>query len=199
MPRIGDVVLVGPRLAIAMSSRAVRWSAEFAVGSYRLATGLLGNGSRLEGGTPPTESPKPDAKPYAAPRKQMAKDEDEGVASNPTSPSDDEPAIPDVVPNVPQAVGGGFPEPPGSNPGDLSEDPTPHHALATPVGDPDQTEWPDPYEQREDPRDPPDPDAEPFGEEPRPQVGAQSTSEPHPDTDIEAPDANPPQRDKLDD
>ena len=94
----------------------------------------------------------------------------------------------------------GFPEPPGEDPGDVSKDPTPHHALSNPVDDPDPTEWPDPYESREDPRDPPDPDARPFGEEPHPKVGSTSTSEPHPSADPEAGDrAEPPQRDRLDD
>ena len=94
----------------------------------------------------------------------------------------------------------GFPEPPGEDPGDVSKDPTPHHALSNPVDDPDPTEWPDPYEGREDPRDPPDPDARPFGEEPHPKVGSTSTSEPHPSADPEAGDrAEPPQRDRLDD
>lgn len=75
----------------------------------------------------------------------------------------------------------------------------PHHELNNPVGDPDPTEWPDPYEKRPDPRDPPDPDGEPFGEEPHPPTNAPSTSEPHPDQDIEAVKANPPERDNLDD
>jgi hypothetical protein len=92
----------------------------------------------------------------------------------------------------------GFPEPPGRDPGDRSGDPSPHHALNTPVGEPDPTEWPDPYDQREDPRDPPDPDGEPFGEEPHAPTGSRSTSEPHPAQDIEAGDVGPPERDKLD-
>jgi hypothetical protein len=74
----------------------------------------------------------------------------------------------------------------------------PHHELNNPVGDPDPTEWPDPYEKREDPLDPPDPDGEPFGEEPHPPTNARSSSQPHPDADIEAIKANPPERDKLD-
>jgi len=74
----------------------------------------------------------------------------------------------------------------------------PHHALNNPAEDPDPTEWPDPYDKREDPRDPPDPDAEPFGEEPHPQTGSRSTSEPHPNSDIEADPTEPPERDKLD-
>ena len=93
----------------------------------------------------------------------------------------------------------GFPETPGKDPGDISQDPSPHHALSNPVGEPDPTEWPDPYEKREDPRDPPDPDSAPFGEEPHPPAGSQSTSEPHPSQDPEAGDRwEGPKRDKLD-
>jgi hypothetical protein len=85
----------------------------------------------------------------------------------------------------------GFPEPPASDePGNISGDPTPHHSLNNPVGEPDPTEYPDPYETREDPAAP--------GERRAP-TGRTSTSDPHPDQDIAAPDANPPQRDRLDD
>jgi hypothetical protein len=94
----------------------------------------------------------------------------------------------------------GFPEPAGKDPEDRTRDRDPHHALNVPVGEPDPTEWPDPYDQREDPRDPPDPDGQPFGEEPHPPTGSQSTSEPHPSQDPEAqPWAEGPKRDKLDD
>lgn len=98
----------------------------------------------------------------------------------------------------------GFPEPPGRDPGDRTRDREhgrdPHHALNTPATDPDPTEWPDPYEKREDPRDPPDPDGAPFGEQPHPQTGSRSTSEPHPSEDPEAGDRwQGPKRDKLDD
>ncbi|MEK6227898.1 MAG: hypothetical protein AABM31_01055 [Actinomycetota bacterium] len=76
----------------------------------------------------------------------------------------------------------------------------PHHELNNPIDEPDATEWPDPYEKRPDPRDPEDPDGEPFGEEPHSPTGATSTSEPHPQQDPEAGDrARPPERDKLDD
>lgn len=54
-------------------------------------------------------------------------------------------------------------------------DPTaaePHHALTNPASSPDETEFPDPYERRPDPRGP---EAD---EEPAPR--APSTSEPHP-------------------
>jgi hypothetical protein len=93
----------------------------------------------------------------------------------------------------------GFPEPSGQDPGDHSRDRDPHHVLNNPVGEPDETEWPDPYEQREDPRDPPDPDGLPFGEDAHPTPGATSTSQPHPDQDPEAIRSKPPNRDKLDD
>ena len=54
--------------------------------------------------------------------------------------------------------------------GDRSRDPEPHHALNNPVGEPDETEWPDPYDKREDPRD-----------EEHPPTGSTSTSEPPPE------------------
>jgi hypothetical protein len=93
----------------------------------------------------------------------------------------------------------GFPEPPGPDPGDQPEHPDPHHALNNPVGGPDPTEWPDPYDRRPDPRDPAGPDGEPFGEAPHTPTGAESTSEPNPKQDPEAqPWAEGPKRDKLD-
>lgn len=87
---------------------------------------------------------------------------------------------------------------------DLPPDPEerdqdPHHSLNNPVGEPDPTEWPDPYEQRSDPRDPPDPDGRPFGEEPHAPTGSHSTSEPHPQQDPEAEPVQPPERERLDD
>ena len=94
----------------------------------------------------------------------------------------------------------GFPEEPASDePGNRSGDAEPHHALNNPVGEPDPTEWPDPYEQREDPLDPPDPDGEPFGEEPHAPTGATSNSQPHPSQDPEADPVEGPKRDKIDD
>jgi hypothetical protein len=59
--------------------------------------------------------------------------------------------------------------------------------LNNPVGEPDETEWPDPYDKREDPRD-----------EDHPQTGSTSTSQPHPSQDPEAEPVDPPERDKLD-
>jgi hypothetical protein len=182
MSRLSDVIFLGPRLAIAVGGEAARRVPSLLAVSARTVSDLLtvplrdsAAGTSAEGFTE-RETP-------AAREPEARKVEDEA---------------PEVVPNVPQAIGGGFPEPSGKDPGDLSGDPSPHHALSAPVGAPDPTEWPDPYENREDPRDPPDPDAQAFGDEPHPPVGGTSTSDPHPDADIEAPGANPPDRDKLD-
>jgi hypothetical protein len=76
--------------------------------------------------------------------------------------------------------------------------PDPHHELNNPATDPDPTEWPDPYDKRPDPRDPAAGD-EPFGDESHTATGATSTSEPHPDQDIEAGQVKPEPRDNLDD
>jgi len=93
----------------------------------------------------------------------------------------------------------GFPEPPGRDPGDHSQDADPHHALNNPVGEPDPTEWPDPYERRPDPRDPLESEEEEFGEQPHTYTGSTSTSEPNPKQDPEAePWAEGPKRDKVD-
>jgi len=102
----------------------------------------------------------------------------------------------DIQDKPPEKPPSGIAEP--RDEGDRSHEP-PHHRLNNPVGEPDPTEWPDPYEQREDPRDPPDPDGAPFGEEPHAPTGARSTSEPHPQDDIEAYPVNPPDKDLLDD
>jgi hypothetical protein len=82
----------------------------------------------------------------------------------------------------------GFPEPPGRDPGDRSDDPEPHHALNNPVEDPDETEYPDPYDKRPDPR-----------AEDHPPTGSTSTSEPHPSQDPQAEPWEGPKRDRLDD
>jgi hypothetical protein len=64
----------------------------------------------------------------------------------------------------------------------------PHHELNNPVGEPDETEWPDPYDKREDPR-----------AKDHPPTGSRSTSEPHPSQDPEAEPWEGPKRDKVDD
>jgi hypothetical protein len=54
----------------------------------------------------------------------------------------------------------------------------PHHTLANPATEPDETEFPDPYEQRPDPRGP-ESDMRDEGDE-GPTPKPPSTSEPHP-------------------
>lgn len=102
-----------------------------------------------------------------------------------------------MTPEHEQEPATGFPEPPGEDAEDRSRERDPHHALNVPVGEPDPTEWPDPYDHRPDPRGPAD--SQPFGEAPHTPTGAQSTSEPNPKQDPEAePWAEGPKRDKLD-
>jgi len=84
------------------------------------------------------------------------------------------------------------------DPEDRSDEHDPHHALNVPVGEPDPTEWPDPYDHRPDPRDPVDPDLD-VGEAPHTPTGSQSTSEPSPRQDPEAQErAEHLKRDNLD-
>jgi hypothetical protein len=106
---------------------------------------------------------------------------------------------PDQAKEEQEQAASGFPEPLGDDPGDISGDPTPHHSLSNPVTEPDPTEWPDPYESRDDPRAPSD-DGEQSGEDqPHPPSGSTSTSEPHPAQDPEVADrGEAPKRDKLD-
>jgi hypothetical protein len=91
----------------------------------------------------------------------------------------------------------GFPEPPAAHePGNRSHDPDPHHALNAPAGEPDPTEWPDPYDRREDPAAPP---PDPFREDvPHVPPGTTSTSAPHPDDDVQASHIQPPDPDRAD-
>ena len=84
-----------------------------------IGTGVLSSLRRLvEDSEPIPESRPPDPDP---------RDD----VDLPDSPADDD--LPDVHPNVPQAIGGGFPEPPGQDPNDLSKHDDPHHVLNTPV------------------------------------------------------------------
>jgi hypothetical protein len=76
--------------------------------------------------------------------------------------------------------------------------PDPHSPLNTPIGEPDPTGWPDPYDKREDPRDLPAGEGIVFGDEIHPSTGATSTSEPHPGQDPEAEPWEGPKRDRVD-
>lgn len=134
----------------------------------------------------PTPKPKPVAiKPKAAkPKAAKPKPAKPKAAPKPKA-KPGKPAKPDAGPAKPKVE-------PGKDP---------HRELNNPVvDDPDMTEYPDPYDTREDPRDPVDPDGAPFGEEPHPPTGAESTSEPPLSQDPENPDGGkPPRRENLDD
>jgi hypothetical protein len=146
-----------------------------------------------------------EAAPAAATEAADAPEAPEPIAEAPPapeeSPATERPPDADAAPapeespasEPPSTTGTDAPPKPDVEPGDRSKDREPHHALNNPVGDPDPTEWPDPFETRDDPRDPGDPDA-------HAPTNAESTSEPHPSEDPEAGDrAEPPKREKLDD
>jgi hypothetical protein len=121
-----------------------------------------------------------------------------GNASDPPHDVErDEPGQPRTAP--PGTAVSGFPEPPGKDPGDVSREPGAHTALNIPVGEPDPTEWPDPYDHRDDPRAPSDEMVFPGDGRSRTPTGATSTSEPHPADDIQAVDTNAPDADVVDD
>src|SRR3954465_5319726 len=92
----------------------------------------------------------------------------------------------------------GFPEPPGKDPGDLSRRPSPYSALNSPAEDPDPTAWPDPYDKREDPREPVEGMVFPGDGRAHTPVGATSDSAPPAADDIEAINVDAPDRDNLD-
>jgi hypothetical protein len=146
---------------------------------------------------PPGAEKKPTPKPKPAkPKASKPKPAEPAAKSKPPKPAA---AKPKAEAEPPGTTGTDAPPKPAAEPGDMSGGKDPHHALNNPVGEPDETEYPDPYETRPDPLDPVDPDGEPFGEEPHPATGAESTSEPPPEQDPEVGDrAKPPNRENLD-
>ena len=139
----------------------------------------------------PKPSPKP-ATAKAAPVKPKADD------AKPPKPASDK-AKPAKAKAAPKPKTAAAKPKPDTEPGNRSHDKGPHQALNNPVGEPDETEYPDPYETRPDPRDPVDPDGAPFGEEPHPATGSESTSEPPLENDPEQPEGGrPPRRENLD-
>jgi hypothetical protein len=139
--------------------------------------------------------PKP-AKPKAAKAKPKAAPKPGSGKAKPPKPK---PAAPKPKPAAEEPKPAAEKSGSGVEPGDRSHDKGPHQALNNPVGEPDETEYPDPYETRPDPRDPVDPDGVPFGEEAHPPVGAESTSEPPLEDDPEHPEGGrPPRRENLD-
>lgn len=149
---------------------------------------------------PKPKADKPAPKPKAADEGQADKPKTGKSAPKPKAAKASKPKA-KAEPRPPAQTGTDAPPKPEVEPGDISKDREhPHRALNNPVGDPNQTEYPDPFEAREDPRDPPDPDEAPFGEEPHVPTNAESTSEPPLEQDPEVPEGGrPPRRDKLDD
>jgi hypothetical protein len=139
---------------------------------------------------PKPKPPKPKAakpKPKAASKPKPAPKPDSGKAKPPKPKAAPKPKLAADKSKT------------AAEPGDRSLDKGPHQALNNPVGEPDETEYPDPYETRPDPRDPADPDGAPFGEEPHPATGSESTSEPPVENDPEHPEGGrPPRRENLD-
>jgi hypothetical protein len=150
----------------------------------------------------PAKEPKPKAAkpaPAKASKPKPAKPEPKAPKPKAAKPKPAKAKAAKPKAAKPKATKVAKPEP-GTEPGDQRGGKDPHHALNNPVADPDPTEYPDPYDKREDPRDPVDPDGAPFGEEPHPQTGSESTSEPPRSQDPEVGDrAKPPRRDNLDD
>jgi hypothetical protein len=141
--------------------------------------------------------PKP-AKPKAAKPKPKAAAKSKTDDSKPPKPKPDK-AKPPKSKAAPKPKPAAEKSKPAAEPGDRSHDKGPHQALNNPIGEPDETEYPDPYETRPDPRDPADPDGAPFGEEPHPATGSESTSEPPVENDPEHPEGGrPPRRENLD-
>jgi hypothetical protein len=131
---------------------------------------------------PKPAKPKP-AKPDAAskPKPPKPKTAPKAKAEKPPKPEADQP---------PKTTDTDAPPKPEAEPGNQTGGKDPHHALNNPVvDDPDPTEYPDPYDTREDPLD-----------EPHPPSGAESTSEPplQRDPEVES-GGKPPRRENLDD
>ena len=114
------------------------------------------------------------------------------AAEEETLPSD---AVPAEEPVVSDEDGAVVEHEPGGATSAHARDP--HSALNNPIDEADLTEWPDPYDHREDPRDPGE-EMVFGGEAGHTQTGATSTSEPHPSQDPEAEAWEGPKRDKVD-
>jgi hypothetical protein len=153
---------------------------------------------------PAAAKAEPKAKAKAAPKPAEAKPTSKAKAApkakpaaKPKTPAKSKPK---AAAKPPKTTGTDATPKPSVEPGNISGDKEPHHALNNPAVDPDETEYPDPFEKRDDPRDPVDPDGEPFGEEPHPATGSESTSEPPLSQDPAISDGGkPPKREKLDD
>jgi hypothetical protein len=107
-----------------------------------LLPGLPGRGDRSPEGdpwaSPPPPAPPPAPEPPAPAKPKPPKPAD----PKPAKPKADKPK-PQPQPQAKEKGKGGKAK---AGPGDVSPDPEPHHALNNPVGEPDPTAWPDPYD-----------------------------------------------------
>lgn len=216
MPRIPEIPDIPGKSLIGGTTKRARTVAVAAAGGALAVGGVvakrvLGHGGAEEGDeavAEPTDNVEPIAKAKPPPKAKAAKPKPaKPKAEKPKSPSAAKPKSAKPKPPKPKAApepkaettGTDAPPKPDAEPGNRSHDKGPHQALNNPVGEPDETEYPDPYETRSDPRDPADPDGAPFGEEPHPATGSESTSEPPVENDLEHPEGGrPPRRDNLD-
>ncbi len=202
LPGIPGKSLIGGTTKRARVVAAAGAGAALAVGAV-VAKRVLGHGAKDEGAKDgrdrvPAEGDDkvvPTAKEKAPPKPKPAKPK--AAKAKPKAKAEKaKPPKPKAAPKPKPAAG--IPKP-DAEPGNRSLDKGPHQALNNPVGEPDETEYPDPYETRPDPRDPVDPDGAPFGEEPHPATGSESTSEPPLEDDPEHPEGGrPPRRENLD-
>lgn len=168
----------------ALAGRAAGWA----------VTGLVRELSpdEQDGGPAPVVDERPAASAPAVDERPLAEEAPTVVAEPETAPVAAEAA---EAPPVGGAHGAVVEHESGIGTSVRARDP--HSALNNPVTEADLTEWPDPYDHREDPRDPGEEMV--FGRDAgHTQTGATSTSEPHPSQDPEAQPWEGPKRDKVD-
>jgi hypothetical protein len=204
VPRIPDIPDIPGKGLIGGTTKRARVVAVAAAGGALAVGGVvakrvLGHGGDEDGDEPvaePVDNVEPIAKAKPAPKAKAAKPKPTPAKPKAAKPKPASSAKPKPVakpkPAKPKATKPKSPR--------AAKPKGPHQALNNPVGEPDETEYPDPYETRSDPRDPADPDGLPFGEEPHPATGSESTSEPPLENDPEHPEGGrPPRRENLDD
>jgi hypothetical protein len=202
MPSLPDIPGKGLLAEMTKRTRGVMGTAgagALAVGGF-LAKRLLGHGGSEDGAAAdpiaetPTAPPGAEEKPVPKPKPAKPKAA-KPKPDKPKPPVKPKPPKPGAAPKrkaarPPRTTGTDAPPNPEAEPGNQTGGKDPHHALNRPVvDDPDLTEYPDPYDNREDPLD-----------EAHPQTGAESTSEPPLEQDPEVErGGKPPRGDNLDD
>ncbi|MBS1843841.1 MAG: hypothetical protein JST53_05415 [Actinobacteria bacterium] len=208
MPNLPDIPGKGLIAGVTNRTRVVVGAAgagALAVGGF-VARRLLGHDSGDDPNAdpiaetptaPPGAEKKPVPKPKPAKPKPPKADKPKPVKSKaPARPKPGgkakagKPSGKPKAPKPPKATGTDAPPKPEVGPGNRAGGKDPHHALNNPVVDePDLTEYPDPYDTREDPlADPGHP------------TGAESTSEPPLQVDPEVENGGkPPRRENLHD